>query len=55
MTPEEWLLLLADTEAHDQPECRRADTTRARLDSLAIMAFIAATSAEWGAFLRAGP
>jgi integrase len=55
MTPEEWLLLLADTEALDQPECRREETTRARLDTLAVVAFIAATSAEWGAVLRAEP
>jgi integrase len=55
MTPAEWLLLLTDAEALDQPECRRKDTTRSRIAILAAVAFIAATSAEWGAVLRARP
>ena len=55
MTPTEWLLLLADAEALEQPESRRADTVRSRLAILAIVAFMAATSAEWGAVLRARP
>ena len=55
MTPTEWLLLLADAEALEQPESRRADIVRSRLAILAIVAFMAATSAEWGAVLRARP
>jgi integrase len=51
----EWLKLLADAEALDQPESRREDTRAARMGILAGVAFMIATSAEWGAFERARP
>jgi integrase len=55
MTPQEWLALVEDSEALDQPDSRRAEVKAARRATLAMVAFMVATSAEWGAVERARP
>jgi integrase len=55
LTAPEWLALLEDAEALDQPESRRPGVKVARVSVLAMVAFMVATSAEWVAVERARP